>query len=193
MSAYYDPDHSSVQRFREPFDFSDTLDDQKPADAQLTPSHAFPHKEAHLTPSHAFPHKEAHLTPSHAFPPTADSEIMDPQHARASLSKSDSTDSGESHPHHHAEKGYESCASCRAKGEAIPGAYRQRGRDGCTCVIGEGSVPTETHGGNAGKGGSQNGIPFLSFSFPCRRYSGSIRLTCELFGRGCSLHSRIAT
>lgn len=118
---------------------------------------------AHLTPSHAFPHKEPHLTPSHAFPPTADSKIIDPEHARASLSKTDSTDSEEHH--HHAEKEYESCASCYAQGKEPFQGHTDRD-EGCTCVIGEGAVPTEIHRGNAGSGGSQHGMSFSLHRLP---------------------------
>lgn len=125
MSADYDPDHSSVERFSNPFNVSEpTSNDQKPADA--------------------------HLTPSHAFPPTVDSEIVDPEHARASLSKSDSTHSEESHPQHHAEKGYDTCASCRAK-EKKPFQGHTDGEDGCNGIISEGSLPTETSRGNVEK------------------------------------------
>lgn len=108
---------------------------------------------------------DAHLTPEHAFPPTADSEMVDPEHARgASLLKSDSTDS-EDH-HHHAEQGRDSCASCRAKGmEPFQGHVDKE--EGCPCAVGEGAVPTTAfHGGNAGKGGSQHGGSFLSVA-PC--------------------------
>ena len=83
---------------------------------------------------------------------------MDPEHARASLSKSDSTDSEEHHQH--AEQGYESCASCRAEGKKPFQGHANR-EEGCTCVIGEGAVPMGIHGGNAGKGGSQNGMSFF--------------------------------
>ena len=90
---------------------------------------------------------------------------MDPEHARASLSKSDSTDSEEHRQH--AEQGYESCASCRAEGKKPFQGHADR-EEGCTCVIigGEGAVPMGIHGGNAGKGGSQNGMFsfFLSLS-----------------------------
>ena len=128
MSAYYDPDHSSVERFSNPFnDLEPTSNDRKPADA--------------------------HLTPLHAFPLTVDSEIVDPEHARASLSKSDSTNSEESHPQHHAEKGYDSCASCRAK-EKKPFQGHTDGEDGCNGIIREGSVPTETSRGKVETRGS---------------------------------------
>ncbi|MCJ1457494.1 hypothetical protein MMC28_007862 [Mycoblastus sanguinarius] len=139
--AAYDPHESSVQLSNGPF--SDNSDDQNPTDAH------------HLTPSHAFPHKEAHLTPSHAFPPTADSEIVDPEHARASsLSKSETTDS-EEHHHHHAEKDHGSCASFHAEGKEPFQGHADR-EEGCSCEIGEGAVPTGIRGGNAGKGGSQH-------------------------------------
>lgn len=128
MSAYYDPDHSSVERFSNPSNVSEpTSNDRKPADA--------------------------HLTPSHAFPPTLNSEIVDPEHARASLSKSDSINSVESYPQHYAEKGYDSCASCRAKGKKPFQGHRD-GEDGCNCIIKEGSVPTETSRGKVEKRGN---------------------------------------
>lgn len=99
----------------------------------------------------------AHLTPSHAFPAVKDSSIVDPQHARASLSKTDSTDSKEHHHHADAEKGYESCASCRAKGKQPFQGHTDR-EEGCTCVIGEGPVPTVVDKGDAGKEESQHDI-----------------------------------
>ncbi len=103
---------------------------------------------------------DAHLTPSHAFPPTADSGTIDPEYARATLSKTDSTDSEEHEHHHCVEKGYESCASCRAKGQKPFQGHADR-EEGCTCMVGEGAVPAGE--GNAGKGGSQHGMRFLPF------------------------------
>lgn len=81
---------------------------------------------------------ETYLTPSHAFPPSADSGVVDPNHARASLSKSHSTDGGEHH--HHVEKKFESCASCRSEGKKPFQGHADR-EEGCTCMIGEGAVP----------------------------------------------------
>ena len=83
---------------------------------------------------------------------------MDPAHARASPSKNDGKDSEEHH--HHAEQGYDSCASCRAAGKKPFQGHAER-EEGCTCVMGEGAVPTGFHEGNAGKGGSQHGMSFF--------------------------------
>ncbi|MCJ1276204.1 hypothetical protein MMC21_004009 [Puttea exsequens] len=103
-----------------------------------------------------------HLTPSHAFPPSGAFLPADPTHARASLSKSSSTDSAEHH--HHAEKGYASCASCRAEGKE-PFRGHADGEEACACVVGEGAVPVEMihrgGNGNAGKGGCQHGGSFF--------------------------------
>lgn len=76
------------------------------------------------------------LTPSHAFPPTADSTIADPEHARASHPKTQSTASDSHHHHHDITKPYESCASCRAKGKEPFQGHADR-EEGCTCVTGK--------------------------------------------------------